>query len=460
MLHRGDCDQASLVELRRAIADERPTTVVLRNYRKDGELFWNQLSIVPVHDDDGVLQHFIGIIKDITAHKNAERELMSWVMRLDALTSLSADGLVTFGGDGLLTFANKAFHTLIGLKSDEVKGIDIAAFDRIFAKQCEPGYAYRTVMDSLPPVGQSVSLDESHQSTDDVVEIRLIKPSKRILVRTVRRVSKGSTLLYFTDVTWQRELEEMKSQFLANAAHELRTPMASILGYAELLLLKNYDEKTRNELLLIILRQARRSSGIVNELLDLARIEAGGVKDFRIELHDLRDIVTDVVSTISRSSTRISLRTVERPVVAMVDKEKIHQAVFNLVANAVKFSDDALPVVISFRNRLDDETEWIGIEIADRGIGMTPEQQARFGERFFRADLSGSIPGTGLGAALCKEIISHHGGKLEVRSVFGRGSRLTIWIPAVAPWGLLEGADISLHTPLNPVEQASRVFPL
>lgn len=433
MLHCNDVEQPALRELKRAIAEERAITVVLRNYRKNGELFWNELSVVPVHDDGGCLHHFVGILKDITAQKNAERELMSWVMRLDALTTMSADGLVTFDRAGYLSYANNAFHSLTGITAVDVRGIDLAGFDRLLAKQCAPDHAYQPVGEPWVKDAERGKAGATNSCQNSVCELRLARPSSRILVRTVRRDNHGNTLLYLSDVTWQRRLDEMKSEFLATAAHELRTPMASILGYAELLLLRDYDEKTRTELLEIILRQARRSSGLVNELLDLARIEAGGNKDFKIQIHDLRDIAAEVVAALCGTYPQVSNIPFDRAAPAMVDKEKIHQVLSNLVSNAVKFSADQQPVVISMQIRHGVVLDEVGITIADQGIGMTPEQQARFGERFYRADPSGSVPGTGLGAALCKEIISHHGGTLELRSEFGQGSRLTIWLPVATP---------------------------
>jgi len=433
ILHCNDVEQMALRDLQRAIAEEKAITVVLRNYRKDGELFWNELTVVPVHDDAGRLCHFVGILKDITAQKNAERELMSWVMRLDALTTMSADGLVTFDRAGYLSYANNAFYSLTGITAVELRGIDLAGFDRLFARQCGSGHAYLPVGEFLRTDGEGGAAEAMNPCPTSTCEFRLAPPNGRILVRTIRRDAHGNTLLYLSDVTWQRRLDEMKSEFLATAAHELRTPMASILGYVELLLVRDYDVKTRTELLEIILRQARRSSGLVNELLDLARIEAGGSKDFKIKSHDLRSIVAEVTAALTGAYPQITSIPFDRPAPAMVDREKIHQVLSNLVSNAVKFSADEHPVVISMAIRHLAMHDEVGITVADQGIGMTPEQQVRFGERFYRCDPSGSVPGTGLGVALCKEIITHHGGTLELQSEFGRGSRLTIWLPLATP---------------------------
>jgi PAS domain S-box-containing protein len=115
MLHEGDSDQAGLDEIRQAILAHRSVTVVLRNYRKDGALFWNELTISPVHDAENQLTHFVGILNDIGYRKRAEQELITWSMRLDALTTMSDDGLVTFDDHGILSYANDAFTRLTGL---------------------------------------------------------------------------------------------------------------------------------------------------------------------------------------------------------------------------------------------------------------------------------------------------------------------------------------------------------
>ncbi|TRZ57727.1 MAG: PAS domain S-box protein, partial [Rhodocyclaceae bacterium] len=103
-LHQGDSDQVALDELRSAISTHRPTKVVLRNYRKDGTLFWNELTTSPVHDEAGRLTHFVGILNDISDRVRAESERNTWAARLDALTSMSAEGLVTFDESGLLSY--------------------------------------------------------------------------------------------------------------------------------------------------------------------------------------------------------------------------------------------------------------------------------------------------------------------------------------------------------------------
>jgi len=428
LMHQRDADQAALDELRQAIAAHRSTKVVLRNYRKDGTLFWNELSISPVHDADGQITHFVGILNDISDQKRAEQELMTWAMRLDALTTMSAEGLATFDENGFLSYVNDAFLRLSGLTAAEVRGLESAAFDQLLARQCDPRRPCRGTAEDI------AGLKESGYIENRESEIHLLHPQKRTLLRLARKGNHGtSLLLYFQDITKARELEEMKSEFLATAAHELRTPMASIFGYAELLLTRVFDPKESRELLEIIMQQARRVTELLNELLDLARIEARRGKDFNLAVQDLLPIVRDMAAVFSAAGQRIVIEMPDEILLVNVDKEKIHQALLNVLSNALKFSAPDQPVTISMRVKADSIPPEIGIAIRDHGIGMTAAHLARMGERFFRADASGNVPGTGLGISLAKEIAGLHGGRLEVSSELGKGSCFIFWLPMAAP---------------------------
>jgi PAS domain S-box-containing protein len=426
-MHHGDADQAALDELRQGIAQQRAIKVVLRNYRKDGSLFWNELSVSPVHDDQGGLTHYVGILNDISDQKRAEQELMTWAMRLDALTTMSAEGLVTFDEKGFLSFVNDAFLRLSGLSAHEVRGLEAEAFDRLMDRQCDPRLPSRGATQDIAELKELGYIE--HRET----EILMRPPHKKNLLRLAKKGNHGtSLLLYFQDITKARELEELKSEFLATAAHELRTPMASIFGYAELLLLRNFDPEQTRDLLGIILRQARRVTELLDELLDLARIEARRGKDFDFVVQDLRTIVKDVAAVFPDAATRIRIDLPDEPMQANVDKEKLHQALLNILNNALKFSEPDGVVSVSLPLK-SDKVPFVGITIADQGIGMTAEQMARLGERFFRADKSGNVPGTGLGVSLAKEIAAIHGGSFEVTSQLGKGSSFTLWLPLVTP---------------------------
>ena len=224
----------------------------------------------------------------------------------------------------------------------------------------------------------------------------------------------------------------MKSEFLATAAHELRTPMQSILGFSEVLLHHELEAPAQKELLGIIHKESGKLSKILGELLDLARIEARRGMDFRFTRVCLQDLVMDLVKAFMPPAGRAApeLRMRPEPVYVMADDGKLRQALLNVLSNAYKYSPDGGPVVLQIESR--DEAgpaSRVWIHITDQGIGMTALQCSRVCERFYRADASGKVPGTGLGMRIVKEILDMHGGELAISSSPGLGTRISMSLP-------------------------------
>jgi PAS domain S-box-containing protein len=425
-LSRGDVDQPDLYELHRAIAEERATVVTLYNHRKDGQACWNELSISPVHDGQGRLTHWLGLLNDVSERKKAQNELISLAVRLDALTSLSTDGLMSIDKNLCVSYINTVLLKFIDLRQSDVLGLPVREFDRAFRKHCNADQTFPDICDlALNDKGKNAAWEL-------ISEMHLTSSEPRILTRRILRGSHDvSWLVYFHDITKSRQLEQMKSEFLATAAHELRTPMASIMGFAELLQQRQFDAKTLQEVLDIIVRQSRRITDLLNELLDLARIEARRGMDFKRVTTDVRNIVRAAVETRQQEPGRISLTGMDEKILVSVDTGKIQQALTNLLSNAIKFSAPDAAIAVAVKR--DEAARRVGIAIQDHGIGMSPAQQERLGERFYRVDPSGSIPGTGLGVSLLKEIIHLHGGEFEPRCAAGKGCCMTVWLPIVAP---------------------------
>jgi signal transduction histidine kinase len=269
--------------------------------------------------------------------------------------------------------------------------------------------------------------------------IEMKAPAGRMLALSLYQAQGDSVsrLLLVSDVTHDAEVDRMKSAFLSMAAHELRTPMASIYGFVELLLTREIKPEKQKDLLGKVFRQCEVMISIINELLDLARIESKGSADFENERCDLVRLVDEVVGDFKPPHDRDGplVHYPLTPMPAEVDHQKMCQATLNVLSNAYKYSPQGGAVDVRFPTRTDDEGAlWCGVQVADSGIGMSPEQLAHMGERFFRADKSGSIPGTGLGVSIVKELMDLMGGKLEVTSELGRGTVMTLWVPlALSP---------------------------
>ncbi|MEI2680000.1 MAG: HAMP domain-containing sensor histidine kinase [Burkholderiaceae bacterium] len=239
-----------------------------------------------------------------------------------------------------------------------------------------------------------------------------------------------SQVLSLRDVTHETEVDQMKSEFLSTAAHELRTPMASIYGFSELMSRRKLSPEQQAEVISTIHRQSELMIAIVNELLDLARIEARRGKDFTYEVLDLATLLPELLQEFKPPDDRSPARLapLSKSIFVRVDRNKMRQAIGNVVANAYKYSPQGGAVEVRLVHG-DSEPSMVGIEVRDHGIGLTPEQIARVGERFYRADASGNIPGTGLGISIVKEIIELLGGRMAIASEPGHGTTVTLWLP-------------------------------
>lgn len=434
-LHGDEKDQPGIHELKEAIRESRPATVLLRNYRKDGGMFWNELSISPVFDDSGRCTHFVGVQNDITKRIRAEQDLQVRTERLDAIFALSPDGFVAFSADGRITDVNPAFLRMTGLDEFSLISMREEEFDTVMASLCEPGCAYVPIstMDS----GEGTPPPEGEQRAAPRHTLTLGQPNKRILQRSVRMGADGTLekVAYFRDITRETEVDRMKSEFLSTAAHELRTPMASIFGFSELLLKRNYPDEKRREMMATINRQASILINLINELLDLARIEARAGKDFKMIQQAPGPIIEDVISAllVNEASPRISVNLPDVLPELRIDSEKFGQCLTNVLSNACKYSPNGGDINVLALQRERNGQRWFGLQVQDHGLGMTPDQVARVFERFFRADPSGNIPGTGLGMSLVKEIMEIHGGAVEVDSESGVGTTVTLWLPIDSP---------------------------
>jgi signal transduction histidine kinase len=243
-------------------------------------------------------------------------------------------------------------------------------------------------------------------------------------------VGRGETILYFRDITHEDEVDRMKSEFLASAAHELRTPMVSIFGFTELLLRRKYKEDRQADMLQTIHRQSGLLVKMINELLDLARIESRRGMDLLIEAHPLRQLVDHSVKGLMRKDTDRQVTLLDIPEVqVLMDPEKMQLALSNLLSNAFKYSPQGGEVTLGARLLVEQGKHMVVLEVQDQGIGMKPDQVARAFERFYRADASGNIPGTGLGLSLVKEIAELHNGRAELQSEAGQGTLARLFLP-------------------------------
>lgn len=360
-----------------------------------------------------------------TAELNTKsRALADRNAQLDAIFMLSPDGLVGFNAQGHVAFTNPAFHTIMAWTPSQVHQMSLADFE----------LRLRTFSGREGPVAGFYSVDTpddaTRTSSDQATVWRLHGPDHQVVEVTAQKAHSESLshILYFRDITYAAEIDRLKSEFVAHAAHELRTPLTSIHGYSELLLNMDLDQPTQHELLDTIYRHTSNLIKIVNELLDLAQIEQGGGQQLHFERLDLAALATSAFKDVAPDPARWPLHMDKQPQHFWVagDAGRLRQALLNIMSNAHKYAPDGGPIEVHFVTRPGQ----FGIEVRDHGLGLSAQQIQQIGQRFWRADKSGKIPGTGLGIGIVKEILALHGGQLQIDSVLGQGSVFTLWLPA------------------------------
>lgn len=450
-LHVGDWDAQHSPEQLQAILDNvasegRLFETVHR--RKDGHTYIAEVSVSRVTWGDQTFT--LATQRDISQRKAVELELENYRLgletlvqqrtkelndrsgQLNAIFALSPDGFVSFDDHHAVNFVNQSFLRMTGLTLQDLMGCSEAAFSELLARRCLPSATFPSLA-QLRVAGQKSSAGTHSGDSARRFRFELNQGGNRVIEVGLRvsEASNVSQVLYFRDITRESEVEQMKSEFLSTAAHELRTPMASIYGYAELLLSPDFDADTQREMVSTIYRQAELMSSIINELLDLARIEARRGKDFVIEQLTLEEVVNLAVAGFKPPGERQPPMVTPPDGVMLVraDRRKLQQAVLNIVSNAYKYSPKGGSVQLHYRRQHTDIGERVGIEVSDQGIGMTEAQRSRVCERFYRADSSGKIPGTGLGMSIVQEIIALHHGEVAIASEPGVGTTVTLWLP-------------------------------
>lgn len=403
----------------------------------DGSYKWILARGKAFLNEEGKAIRLSGSHTDITDKKLAEATIIDRTQQLDEIFALSPDGFVSFDKQGYCKYANPAFYTLTNLEPGSVLGLNDTAFSELLAQQCKPDARFAGLNSLRDRFSENV--DAGLDASQDFVQlngqmIELDRPGNRLLEISLR-TSKAETvseIVIVRDVTHEVEVSRIKSDFLSTAAHELRTPMSSIYGYAELLLAKRFSEQQQRECVEIIHKQAAMVSEILNELLDLQRIESRRGKDFVILQVEISQLIKDTVSIFKTPEGRAAPHIVlpEQPVFVRVDRSKMMQVINNVLSNAYKYSPNGGEVEISVKTTAKHAKKGLAaICVRDCGIGMTSEQLARVCERFYRADTSGVLPGSGLGMSIVKEVVELHQGKVEIDSQYGVGTTVTLWLP-------------------------------
>jgi signal transduction histidine kinase len=233
-------------------------------------------------------------------------------------------------------------------------------------------------------------------------------------------------LAILRDVTEERHMQRVKAEFIANASHELKTPLTALSGYLEMLE-DEEDERVRAEFLNDMRAQTGRLQSLARTLLDLSRLDANAVT-FRTEEVDLEDLLHGLRRDFGYTGRALNIRAEEGVPPVKTDPNQLHRAIAILVDNALKYSDEGSPVDLG----LSLQDGRVVISVTDRGCGILESEIPHIFDRFYRAQGSSRADGTGLGLALAHEITDHLGGDIQVRSRPNAGSIFSVLLPLAA----------------------------
>ena len=534
-------EQPALEELRAALREGRQSKVVLRNYKKDGTLFWNELSISPVRDKAGKLVNFIGVQEDVTRRKKAEEELRQSEERFRSLVQYASDIITVLGAEGTVSYQSPSIERILGYGPEELTGTNV--FDYVHPEDAEqvqmvfvetlknrgisPPVEFRfrhadgswrfleavgnnlladpsvsgmvvnsrditerkraerertelllreqaaraqaeaaqqrlrTILDNLtegvlvadawgrvvfanPAAGRMLGtisgetledlpdLWEDFQlpgavtrcaRTGESIEARVSYGESSLRVRLECLVEDGrhNVLVVMQDLSEGHRLEANQQRFLANAAHELKTPIMAILGAAELLATgEDANPATRSRLLDHIFSESRRMQRLAEALLRLSRV-GWDLREPNQEIVDLREAgqrAAELVEPLVESAgLRLSIEGESARVHA--DPEWLQEMLLVLLSNAIKHSTRGGDIRLRASNS--------AVTVEDEGVGISSIELPYVFERFYRG--KGSSEGFGLGLPICRELTERMGGSISIRSQEGVGTAVKVELP-------------------------------
>ena len=346
---------------------------------------------------------------------NREGQLRETNARSEAMLSTMIEGVLATDGQGRISISNRAAERMLSLSSRDVVNRDLLDIAR------------------YPELHTAIQSARENKATAKA-EFETLDPDRRRIKARATYLSsepeKGVAIV-LRDITDLHALENMRRDFVANVSHELKTPLASIKAYAETLRLGAIDDKDKNvQFVTQIETQAELLNLQIQDLLEIARVESGS-SAFNIENIDINQLcrrsAQDLQAQADQRKVKLLLDVDQQPIIAKAEANGVTTIINNLISNAIHYTPADGQVTV--RTRLNGDR--VQIEVSDTGIGISPEQQARVFERFYRVDKARSRDegGTGLGLAIVKHLTQAFDGQVELESQIGKGSTFRVFLP-------------------------------
>lgn len=340
------------------------------------------------------------------------KELDKQKKQIETILLHVTDGILAFNLEGEVTHKNIAAERLLGLSKDDDD------FEKIFSK-----IDVDVNLEKIIYLEEWTSSDRKVRINDKYLNL-LFVPYKDNTEKT------AGVIAVIQDITEHVKLDNMRKEFVADVSHELKTPITSIMGYADTLLEGEYDDATKTKFLNVIASEARRMAKLVTDLLALSRYDTNKSRIEKTEF-DLGELVKKCQEKlqieIDKKHHKVeNLVTANVPLV-YADKSGIERVVLNILSNSIKYTKEKGHIKIYVGFVYNDAY----IKIIDNGIGIPEEDLTRIFERFYRVDKARSreLGGTGLGLSIAKEILNQNGGSIDIKSEVGKGTEVVIRVP-------------------------------
>lgn len=440
-LQRKDRNQKGLTQIREAIKNGRSCQVQVRNYKKDGSMFWNEVSVNPIRATNGDITHFVGIQNDVTERVKAEQE----INHLIKIFNDSLNEIYVFDPKSLVfTHANFGAQKSIGYKLEELK--QKKPFHLM------PEFNQKEFKKLIQPIlsnsRKKVDLETTHCRKDGStypIEIHLQSSSLENRTLIVAMVMDISDRKDYTEklenkvserteqlrqaLNKEKELGELKTKFLSLVSHEFKTPLSAILTSATLIgkyPLEKQEEK-RKKHINSIMSEVQHLTGILNDFLSVERFEQGKELYNMTNFH-LSKVVNEVIysaNMLLKDGQKIEYPLNIEEVRIYQDEKILALTLTNLLHNAIKYSPEntaiTLEVVI--------EDHQITFSVKDQGVGIPAKDQKHIFDRYFRAENVLTTQGTGIGLNIVKTHLENLGGKISFESEENKGSVFTAVLP-------------------------------
>lgn len=398
----------------RPIREIRDYTRAIRRGELPGTLF------VDTSDELGQVAEDINYL--VTEYREKIRLAHEEKGKLESALSSMVEGIVILDSQSRIESCNRGIQAILERPEAEISG--------------------RTLLESFMSADLQKALDRFRREQKTVLEEISFGGKQPLIVdvsiSSIQDLPEGEekTLLVFHDVTRLKKLEQMRTDFVANVTHEIRTPLTAIIGFLQTLLAGALDDReTARKFLQTIANNAERLSRLVDDLLTLSSIELNET-NLTLEPLSVEALIRTVLPMVEAAADEKKIvLDVNIPVGVpkiQADRDRAAQVLMNVLHNAVKFTPQEGKVTISSHE--DETTDWVVLRVKDTGIGIPSREIPRLGERFYRVDKARSreLGGTGLGLSIVKHLMAAHGGKLEIASTLGKGTTVSLFFQKVA----------------------------